>query len=101
MTRAINVLAGLAFLATLSGQTPQAQPGPVSVPAEPRARERMDLDEVVCRNLREPTGSRLKKRRTERVCLTRREWEHRTLEAQMARRALDTGTCGGRCDGPN
>ena len=102
MTRSINVLAGLALATSLAGQAPEPAPPPIVTPAEPRARQRVDMDEVVCRNLREPTGSRVQRRRTERVCLTRREWEHRTLEAQAARRAMDTGICGGGgCDGPN
>lgn len=98
MLRTITILAGLAIATSLAAQTPDPEAEQAQIEAD--VRERIDLEEIVCRNLRPPTGTRIQRRRTERVCQTRREWEHRTEEAQAARRAMDNGTCGGRCSLP-
>jgi len=84
MTRTLNLVAGLAIAAGLAGQTPVA----FAKAAEPQARERVNMDEVICRRLGEPTGTRMQGRRAEPVCLTRREWEHRAIVVQSQRRDI-------------
>lgn len=96
MLRTVTILIGLGIATSPAAQTPEAAlPETVA-----EVTERIDLEEVVCRNLRSPTGTRLQRRRTERVCLTRREWDHQTTEAQRAREDMDNGTCGEKCFGP-
>jgi hypothetical protein len=91
MLRAVTLLAGLAFATSLAAQTPDPAPSVTDTPrAHPSSsHERLDPQEIVCRNLRTQAGTRIERRRTERVCLTRWEWEQRTLDAQESRRALE------------
>jgi len=88
MTRILNVVAGLVIAASLAGQAPEATPAAFAKSAEPEARERRNMDEVICRRVGEPTGTRMQGRRVDPLCLTRREWEHRALVVQTQRREI-------------
>ena len=98
MLRPITILAALASLAAAGSLAAQEPAAPDVVEAVADGPARIDMQEVVCRNVRPPTGTRLQKRRTERVCMTRAEWDHQSQEAQDARRRMDNGTCGPKCN---
>jgi len=106
MNMRVAVVAAIAA-ASFVGAAALAQPmmgGPVFEPPEPTTNPattaddaaRGDPNKIICRNVRPPTGTRVRSARTrQKVCMSKAQWEQEEAEARENARNMNPGVCGG------
>lgn len=99
----IAAVAGLMSTTALASpglQVTEPDPAPRTAPATATEDGDRDPAKIICRNVRPPTGTRVRSGRTrQRVCQTRATWEEQEREAQESARSMRTGTCGAMTKG--